>query len=98
MITNLDGSVEYTSQDDIFTEVKLNGVSVLNLTVLSAKVYPGGNGWVLTRKCYGDADKILLDYYPSLSSDGTDADEHFYTDRVNVSNNFFYHGKIEVTL
>jgi hypothetical protein len=98
MKTNLDGSVEYNSQDDTFSEVKLQGVSVLGLTVLEAKVYPDGYGYVLTRKRYGDAAKILLDTYPALYSDGTDADEHYYTNNININNNWFYHGRIEVTL
>ncbi len=98
MKTNLDGSVEYDSRFDTFSEVKLNGISVLDLTPLQAKVYPDGYGWVVTRKRYGDADRILLDYFPTPWSVGNDAEDHYYVDDVNVPNNFFYLGKIEVTL
>ena len=97
MRTNLDGSVEYNSKDDTFTAVTLQGISILDLTVLEAKVYPDGYGYVLTRKRYGDGTKILLDTYPALYSDGTDADEHYYTDNINIPNCFVYHGRIEVT-
>lgn len=98
MKSNLDGSVEYDSRFDTFSEVLLNGISVLDLVPVQAKVYPDGYGWVVTRKRYGDPDKILLSYHPKPYSDGTDADNYFYVDTPNIPYNFTYHGKIEVTL
>lgn len=49
-----DGSILYWDGDQL-TDVKLNGVSIWNLTVREVKMWPDTWGYVLTEKQLGQA-------------------------------------------
>jgi hypothetical protein len=54
--TYLDGAVSYEGRDEL-ADIKLNGVSVLNLVPQLVKVWPNGRGFVLVTKNWGMAAK-----------------------------------------
>lgn len=59
-----DGSLIYTAADADVAAVTLNGVSVIDLAVIEAKVCPDGWGRITTKKRLGfpnDPVKVLKD-------------------------------------